>query len=141
MKSQIGIRNYLPDYYEQVKQLLINGGLYYEPMDSFERLQEKVSRDPNSILVALELDRVVGTVSLMEDGRIGFIFRLAVDPESRNRGIGRALMEEAEKELFRRGHQEINILVEETDPELQGYYERQGYEKGTAYRWMSKERM
>lgn len=141
MENQISVRNYSPPDYERVKQLYIDGDLYYEPFDSFERLQEKISRDPNSILLALESDKVVGTVSLMEDGRMAFIFRLAVDPEYRNKGIGKALMEEAEKELFKRGYPEINILVEEENMGLQEYYERQGYEEGTAYRWMTKERM
>lgn len=137
---ELSIRNYSPDDYGQVKKLLVDGGLYYEPMDSEERLQEKISKDPNSILVAVESNRLVGTVSLMEDGRMAFIFRLAVDLQHRNKGIGTALMEEAEKELFKRGHEEINILVEEDNTELQEYYERQGYERNHVYRWMAKER-
>jgi ribosomal protein S18 acetylase RimI-like enzyme len=140
MESQINIRNYTVDDYEPVRQLLVDGGLYYEPFDSRERLSEKISRDSKSIIVATEADRVVGTVSLMEDGRMAFIFRLTVNPENRNRGIGKALMLAAEKELFGRGHTEVNILVEEGNPELQKYYEHQDYEKGNVYRWMTKER-
>lgn len=139
--SGVSIRNYSSTDYGQVKKLLVDGGLYYEPMDSEERLQEKISKEPSSIFVAEEFDRVVGTASLMEDGRMAFIFRLAVNPSNRSKGIGKALMEEAERELFRRGYKEINILVEEENPELQEYYRRQGYEKGTAYRWMAKERV
>lgn len=138
--SGVRISNYSPTDYGQVNKLLEDAGLYYEPLDSEERLQEKISRDPNSILVAVESNKLVGTVSLMEDGRIAFIFRLAVDLQHRNKGIGTALMEEAEKELFRRGHEEIHILVEEENAELQDYYEKQGYEKGNIYRWMTKER-
>jgi len=140
MENQINIRNYTVDDYGSVKQLLVNRGLYYEPFDSPERLSEKISRDPKSILVATEAERVVGTVRLMEDGSMAFIFRLAVNPEYRNRGIGRNLMEEAERELFRRGYIEANILVEEENSGLQEYYERQDYEKGNVYIWMTKER-
>lgn len=142
MENQGGfnIRSYTSADYESIRKLFVNGGLHYEPMDSEERLREKISRDPNSILVAVESEKVVGTVSLMEDGRMAFIFRLAVDPENRNKGIGRRLMAEAERELFRMGYQEVNILAEEADTGLQEYYEKQGYKKGTAYRWMAKER-
>lgn len=140
MENKVDIRNYSPADYEQVRGLLVEGGLYYESMDSPQRLQKKISMDPDSILVAMESERVVGTVSLMEDGRMAFIFRLAVDPENRNRGIGKALMDEAERVLLRKGYKEINILVEEDNTELQEYYARQGYEKGNAYRWMAKER-
>lgn len=139
-QGEVSVRSYIPTDYEQVKKLLVEGGLYYEPMDSPERLQEKISRDPNSILVAVESEKIVGTVSLMEDGRMAFIFRLAVNPESRNRGMGKALMEEAERKLFRKGYKEINILIEGDNAKLQEYYVRQGYEKGMVYRWMTKER-
>ena len=140
MGNNISIRNYSTVDYEQVKQILVDTGLYYEPLDSSERLQEKILRDPTSIYVALKSERVVGTVSLMEDGRMAFIFRLAVNPEDQNKGLGKTLMKEAENELFRRGHREINILAEEDNTELQEYYEKQGYERGNPYRWMSKER-
>lgn len=136
----VHIRNYNPADYGQVKKLLDNGGLYYEPMDSEERLKEKIFKDPNSILVALRSEKIVGTLRLMEDGSMPFIFRLAVGLEYRNQGIGRALMQEAERELFKRDYKEINILVEEDNTELQEYYGRQGYEKGNVYRWMAKER-
>ncbi|MBI4038121.1 GNAT family N-acetyltransferase [Candidatus Daviesbacteria bacterium] len=140
MQNQNNIRSYTITDYESVKQLLADGGLYYEPFDSPERLSEKISKDPRSILVATEAERIVGTVRLLEDGSMAFIFRLAVNPEYRNRGIGRALMEGAERELFRRGYTELNILVEEENPGLHEYYEHQGYEKGNLYRWMTKER-
>jgi len=140
MENQINVRNYTVDDYEPVRQLLVDGGLYYEPFDSPERLPEKISKDPKSIIVATEAKRVVGTVRFLEDGSMAFIFRLAVNPADRNKGIGKALMEEAEKELFGRGYREINILVEEGNAELQEYYGRQGYERGNGYRWMTKER-
>lgn len=138
--SGVHIRNYNPADYGEVKKLLVDGSLYYEPMDSEERLQEKISKDPSSILVAVQSEKIVGTVRIMEDGSTPFIFRLAVESENRNQGIGKALMEKAEKELFRRGYTEINILVEDKDEELKQYYERQGYEQGNIYRWMTKER-
>jgi len=140
MENQINIRNYTIEDYKPVKQLLVDGGLYYEPMDSLERLSEKISKDPKSIIVATEAEKIVGTVSLMEDGSMAFIFRLVVSPADRNKGIGKALMKEAEEELFRREYEEINILVEEGNTELQEYYEHQDYEKGNVYRWMTKER-
>lgn len=34
---------------------------------------------------------------------------------------------------------EIRSYTEENDHELQKYYQRQGYEIGTIYRWMTKE--
>lgn len=140
MEKQVAIRSYSTADYEQVKQILVDTEMYYEPIDSSERLQEKILRDPTSICIAVKSDRVVGTVSLMEDGRMAFIFRLAVNPKDQNKGIGKALRKEAENELFRRGHREINILVEEDNKGLQEYYGRDDYERGNVFRWMTKER-
>lgn len=134
------IRNYNPGTdYSQMKQILEEGGLFYGPTEAPERLAEKVRRDSDSIIVAIINGEVVGTVTLMEDGRMPFIFRLAVRNDQRRHGIGQKLMEEAEKRLKDRGYTELNILVDENNEELKGYYLRQGYEEGNIYRWMYKE--
>lgn len=139
-EAGINIRTYIPQDYPQVRGILEQGGLFHEPIDLQERMEQKITRDPSSIFVAVDSNRVVGTVSIMEDGRMGFIFRLAVEAGHRNRGIGLNLMIHAEGELASRGHDEIHILVEEDNPGLQEYYKKQGYEEGSVYRWMVKER-
>lgn len=135
----VEIRLYTQEDYQQTKKILTEGSLFYDPMDSQERLTKKIKRDPESILVAEENSQIVGTVSFMEDGRMPFIFRLAIDTSHRKQGLGKALMERAKEILRLRGYNEINILVDERDEELQDYYRKQGYEKGNTYRWMSKE--
>ena len=140
MAEDIEIRNYNPETdYSQVKQILKEGGLFYEPTDVPERLAEKVRRDPDSIIVAATNDQVVGTVTIMEDGRMPFIFRLGVKEEFKRQGIGSRLMQDAEDRLRERGYNEVYIFVDVDKKELQGYYERQGYGKGTMYQWMYKE--
>ena len=135
----ISIRPYLPEDYLPVKHILEEGNLYYDKMDSEEHLKEKITRDPQSILVATEGSNIIGTASIMEDGRMAFIFRLGVQMEQRNSGVGRKLIQEAETILHKRGYNEVHILVDENNPELQTYYEQRGYESGHMYRWMSKE--
>ena len=138
--NSVGVRAYEPADYANVREILDQGGLFYEPFDSAESLNEKISRDPRSILVAIRFNKIIGTVSIMEDGRMPFIFRLAVKQEFRNAGTGIILMDSAEKELFSRGYKEVHILVETENEQLQGYYAKQGYEKGNSYCWMTKER-
>lgn len=135
----VSIRPYSPEDCASIKQILEDGGLFYEKIDNEERMREKVARDPQSILVATEASQIIGTVSLMEDGRMAFIFRLGVKAEHRGHGVGTALMVEAEHILHERGYDEVHILVAQEDTELQGYYERIGYERGHAYQWMHKQ--
>lgn len=138
--DKIAVRPYGNGDYGQIKQILKEGGLFYEPMDSQARIDEKILKDPRSIFMATRADEVIGTVSLMEDGRMAFVFRLCVKKEARNAGVGIMLMAHAEKELFSRGYTEVNILVEEGNTQLLEYYVKQGFEKGNLYRWMTKER-
>ncbi|KKU87565.1 MAG: hypothetical protein UY17_C0014G0003 [Candidatus Beckwithbacteria bacterium GW2011_GWC2_47_9] len=138
--DQVVVRPFIIADYPQVKEILTVGGLFYEPMDSLDKFEAKITRDPKSIFVAVAEDKVVGTVSVMEDGRMPFIFRLAVAQEFRKIGIGSKLMGIAEQELFDRDYKEIHILVEAENNDLQNYYEKIGYDKGNIYRWMAKER-
>ena len=137
--KRIVIRPYKNVDYSPVILILQEGDLYYESTDTQERLAEKVKRDPGSIMVATLDQEVIGTVSIMEDGRMAFIFRLGVKGEHRRQGIGTKLMEEAERLLRNRDHEKIHILVKEEDEELQGYYDRHGYKEGGHYRWRYKE--
>lgn len=139
VENQITVRPYITSDYPQVKVVLKEGGLFYDPNDSEDAMERKIKKDPNSVFVATESGLPVGTVSIMEDGRMPFVFRLAVSEKYRNRGIGASLMSKAEEELRSRGYNEITILVEENNSELKDYYKRQGYEEGHVYRWMAKE--
>jgi ribosomal protein S18 acetylase RimI-like enzyme len=75
----------------------------------------------------------------MEDGRLAFIFRLAVKAKERKQGIGTKLISEAEKILKKRGNPMVNIIVSEKDINLQKYYERLHYKRARVWRWMWKE--
>ncbi len=46
------------------------------------------------------------------DGWRGGIYRLAVDPQARRRGIAKALVRAAESVLWRRGARRMSVLVE-----------------------------
>ena len=109
-------------------------------MEAPERLAEKVKRDPESVIVAAVANQLIGTVSIMEDGRMPFVFRLAVREDKRRQGVGARLMDEAEKRLKSRGYDDIHILVNESEEELKDYYRKQGYKEGNLYRWMYKEK-
>src|SRR4051812_9687735 len=130
MKDEIQIRFYKPADYPQVKAIYQSKGAWFkEGVDDEERLTEKIRRDPESILVVDKAGKVVGTISLIEDGRHAFIVRLAVLESEREKGIGSQLLREAENILIQRGLKKINILVSETESDLYDYYEKRGYKR------------
>ena len=81
-----------------------------------------------SVLVA-EADRhIVGSVIATFDGWRGNMYRIAVHPDYRRRGIGRALVAEGEKRLAKLGAKRITALVEEKYPGAIAFWSDVGYE-------------
>lgn len=136
--EEIKIRSYLPTDYAQVKQILKEHDMYWEPLDLEERWAAKIKRDPESIIVATKVHQVIGTVMIQDDGRLPWIWRLAVKAEE-GKGLGAQLLQEAEQRLKQRGYPDVHILVWDEDPGIKGCFEADGYQDaGYSYRWMSK---
>jgi ribosomal protein S18 acetylase RimI-like enzyme len=80
------------------------------------------------VLVAEVGGRLVGSVIGTFDGWRANIYRLAVHPDERRRGIARALVAEVEKGLARLGARRITALVEKEHPLAMGFWEAVGYQ-------------
>jgi len=70
---------------------------------------------------------IVATCMAGYEGHRGWINYLAVSPHHRRQGIGRKIMEEAERLLSSAGCPKINLQVRETNREVIKFYERIGY--------------
>src|SRR5208282_2221239 len=81
--------------------------------DSIEGLTRLIREPVALLLVATIEGQIVGSVIGGWDGWRGNIYRLAVAPEHRRRGIARRLVVEITKELFARGATRISALVEQ----------------------------
>ncbi|HXZ87509.1 MAG TPA: GNAT family N-acetyltransferase [Candidatus Binataceae bacterium] len=80
--------------------------------DSVEGLARLI-REPTALLLVATIDnQVIGSVIGGWDGWRGNIYRLAVAPEYRRRGIARRLVAEISSELFARGATRLSALVE-----------------------------
>ncbi len=115
------------DDYEQVVALWQAAGLKIGRSESREGLRKKLERDADLFLVAQQDDRIVGTVLGSYDGRRGWINRLAVAPDHRGQGLGSLLVAQVEEGLKARGCGKVNLFIEPTNAQVQGFYERLGY--------------
>lgn len=95
--------------------------------DSLEELQRLVEENSGLFLAAEENGRLVGTVIGGWDGWRGNIYRLAVPPEHRRRGIARALVEEVERRLRAKGARRITALVAKSEEHAPAFWEAVGY--------------
>jgi ribosomal protein S18 acetylase RimI-like enzyme len=86
----------------------------HRPPDTAAALDTLLARDPGALLVVTDGDQVVGTVIAGWDGWRGHLYRLAVAPGHRGRGLGRALVAAAEERLrtFGCGRADAMVLVD-----------------------------
>ncbi|MGD9142343.1 MAG: GNAT family N-acetyltransferase [Dehalococcoidia bacterium] len=90
--------------------------------DTLKVLELMLRRDGDLLLVAERDGQIIGTVMGGWDGWRGNIYRLAVLPEYRRRGIGSALVSEVEDRLKSRGVKKISIMVERTDESANDFW-------------------
>ncbi|MSP98428.1 MAG: GNAT family acetyltransferase [Betaproteobacteria bacterium] len=72
-------------------------------------------------------DTIVGSVMAGYEGHRGWINYLAVDPQLRRAGLGRALMEEAERRLRALGCAKINLQIRKDNAEATAFYAGIGF--------------
>jgi ribosomal protein S18 acetylase RimI-like enzyme len=90
--------------------------------DSAEVLASLVGRDYGALIVAEVDGRIVGSVIAGWDGWRGAIYRLAVDPEHRRHGLGRALLRAAEDRLTALGASRLHAIVMESNDDAVAFW-------------------
>ena len=78
-------------------------------------------------LVGTENGRIVAAVMAGYDGHRGSVNYLAVDPQLRRRGHGRALMRRVEELLLAHGCPKVNLMVRSANAEVIAFYRQLGY--------------
>ena len=90
-------------------------------------IRRKLAVQRELFLVGALDGRVVATVLAGYDGVRGWVYHLAVVPEHRRHGCGRAMMAAAEERLHALGCLKINLQIFRTNAEVVHFYERLGY--------------
>ena len=116
MPEHARIRPARSDEVEQVLALWREADATPSPTDTRDEVI-KLLREPAAVLLVAEADgRLAGTVIGGWDGWRGNIYRLAVSPAYRRRGLARALVAEADRLLHQMGARRISALVERDHP-------------------------
>jgi ribosomal protein S18 acetylase RimI-like enzyme len=123
------IRRLRIEDYEEMIQLWSRARLPFKPKgrDSRESMAAQMEANPEFFLGAFEANRLVGGVMISCDMRKGWINRLAVDPDYRHRGIGKALIVESEKTLRKHGVRIFCALIEDYNIASKELFKECGY--------------
>ena len=109
---------------------------YAQTRDDATVVERLLAVDPEALLVAERDGRVLGAVIAAWDGWRGHLYRLAVLPEERRRGLGLALVREGERRLRARGAPKVSAPVGRGDERAAGLWAAAGYElQGDVGRW------
>lgn len=100
-------------------------GVIASPTDTLEALQRLVRSEAHGdgFLVAVQQDVVVGSVIGGWDGWRGNIYRLAVTPAARRRGLARRLVDEAERVMRAKSARRLSALVERHEAHAVGFWD------------------
>lgn len=133
------VRFYTSEDYSEIEKLYKEsstfGGQFDEARDTKERLDVLISKKPKSILVAEDMGRIVGTVTLFEDGRSAWLYRCAVLFDYEKLVIP-LLVTRAKEVLKESGHTQVLVYAPAGDPHFEERYTNVGFTKGndfTAY--------
>jgi len=133
----VNVQPYQPEDYWQVatlyKQTNLFGGQFDENRDSEERLRKRIEADPDAILVAEENGKIIGTVSLIEDGRVAWLFRFAVQQGENEAATTKALCDVALATLKAKGHDQVLVYTPVGNEHLDSRYESLGFNRGSDY--------
>jgi ribosomal protein S18 acetylase RimI-like enzyme len=95
--------------------------------DPHKDIRRKLAVQPEMFLVGVSNREIVATVMAGYEGHRGWVNYLAVAPEHQGKGLGRAIMAEAEKRLERMGCPKLNVQVRGANGAAVGFYRRLGY--------------
>ena len=97
-------------------------------------------RSPNAtVLVGRDGERIVATAMVGHDGHRGWVYYVAVDPERRQRGFGRAIMNAVENWLRQANIAKVQLMVRPENTGVKAFYESIGYgeqERVVYARWL-----
>ncbi|MDG6219922.1 MAG: GNAT family N-acetyltransferase [Candidatus Thermoplasmatota archaeon] len=104
-------------------------GLPCRPMgrDMPSLIEKEIESNPSLWIGAWDGRRLVGAVFASDDGRKGWINRLAIHPDYRGRGIAGMLVRRAEEELEKRGREVLAVLIEDYNKESMEIFNHLGY--------------
>jgi ribosomal protein S18 acetylase RimI-like enzyme len=126
------IRAFDPADTEPVVQLWVECGLVRPWNDPRLDIHRKMTEQPELFLVGEVDAALVATAMVGFDGHRGWVYYLAVTPDSRGAGYGRALMARAEELLIERGCPKINLLVRAGNEPVMEFYRSLGYAEDQA---------
>jgi ribosomal protein S18 acetylase RimI-like enzyme len=134
------LRTLRPEDYDVIVSVWDRAGLPYRPRgrDSRAEIARQMALDPEMWLGCFEEGALAGVIIGTYESRKGWLNRLAVVPEHQGRGCARALVNEMEARLRKRGLAIFAVLVEEGHDASLALFKNAGYEVHEGIHYLRK---
>lgn len=118
------------DYEDVYKLWLSCNGMGLNNLDDSKSGIEKfLKRNPNICFVAVDDDKIIGSILTGNDGRRGYIYHTAVAPDYQRKGIGKKLVNTAVNALKDEDINKVALVVFEKNSFGNEFWERIGFSK------------
>jgi ribosomal protein S18 acetylase RimI-like enzyme len=126
--------------YDSIIALWKTADLPFKPngRDSKEEMGMQLKKNPDLFIGAFKKDKLIGAIIGTDDGRKGWINRLAISPEHTRSGVATRLIAELEDALKKRGRRIICTLVEDPNEASFALFKKIGYIKHDDIHYLSK---
>lgn len=95
--------------------------------DSYDGFAKYIRRNPATSFVAVDDDRIVGTILAGHDGRRGLFHHVSVLPEYQKQGIGKMLVDNAMDALEKEGITKVLLVVFKDNDNGNDFWEHLGF--------------
>ncbi len=87
----------------------------------------KLAMCDGMLIVATDGNRIIGTAMAGYDGHRGWLYKVAVVPQYRRRGIATSLVDHTVRALRVAGCMKVNLQIRSNNAEVQCFYESLGF--------------
>jgi ribosomal protein S18 acetylase RimI-like enzyme len=124
----VKIRSFRLGDYAAITSIWRETGLEQTETETVDALAKQLAWDSELVMVAEIEGQVVGVVVGTLDGTRAYFYRLAVEPNYQNHGVGKALVQALEKTFRDKGATRIFIMVNQDNKKVIPFYNALGYE-------------
>jgi ribosomal protein S18 acetylase RimI-like enzyme len=112
---------------EECVELWREAGLTRPWNDPYEDIRRALDGPASTILAGFEGETLVATAMVGHDGHRGWVYYLAVAPQSQRRGHGRAMMRACEAWLRERDVPKLQLMIRGDNASARAFYSAIGY--------------
>ncbi|TYB31905.1 MAG: GNAT family N-acetyltransferase [Candidatus Mcinerneyibacterium aminivorans] len=116
------------DMYEELFQLWKKiEGIGLRNADKKENIEKYLKRNKGYSFAAFHDGKLIGSLLAGHDGRRGYLYHLAVNPDFRRKGIAKQLLEQSIEKLKKSGIKKTHIFIFKSNKEGKKFWKAVGW--------------